>query len=146
MIDVAAYALLKRGISTSGATSNTIADARIENGHLLLILTDGTTIDCGALPAAGIDDATVSSETTWSSEQIVRYHTAGGGLSESEVRAIALEVAEDAISELMPSTIIGGEPISYINGGEANSEETDIIYGMDADEEPVGVDITLEGE
>lgn len=70
MIDVAAYALLKRGISTSGTTSSEIADAKIENGHLILVLKDGSTIDCGALPAAGIDDESVSTDTTWSSARI----------------------------------------------------------------------------
>lgn len=149
MIDVAAYALLKRGIATSGATSNQISDAKIENGHLILILNDGSTIDCGALPTIEIDDTTISPETTWSSEQIVRYHTENtvpGALDEAKVREIALEVAEDAISEMMPSTIIGGAAIDLINGGVADFEEPDILYGMDADEEPVGVDITLDGE
>ena len=46
---------------------------KIENGHLILILSDGSTIDCGALPAAGIDDATTSPDTTWSSNKIVDY-------------------------------------------------------------------------
>ena len=73
MIDVAAYALLKRGISTSGVSSSQITDAKIENEHLILILSDGSTIDCGTLPAAGIDDATTSPDTTWSSNKIVDY-------------------------------------------------------------------------
>ena len=108
MIDVAAYALLKRGISTAGSTTPgvIITDAKIENGHLILIMSDGTTIDTGLLPTgAGIDDSVVSTETTWSSNKIQEYHNA-----HVEIRAaeIAQEVAERVLNESMPELITGG--------------------------------------
>ena len=75
MIDVAAYALLKRGITTSGATTNQIAGATIRDGHLILILSTGEEVDCGALPTAEINDNLISENTTWSSAQIAEYHS-----------------------------------------------------------------------
>lgn len=84
MIDVAAYALLKRGITTAGSTTPGvgIADAKIENGELILIMTDGTTINAGKLPT--------------------------GGLDEEEVRAIAHEVTTEQLTEFVPQHIVGG--------------------------------------
>lgn len=142
MIDVAAYALLKRGITAAGSTTPGvgITDAKIENGHLILIMSDGSTIDAGLLPTgAGIDDSVVSTETTWSSAKIEEYHT-----QHVEIRAaeIAQEVAERALSEFVPELISGGtaeNTIEYIEGGSAADVEPDVLYGMDADEEPVGV-------
>ena len=147
MLDVAAYALLKRGITTAGGTTGaTITDARIEDGHLILIMSDGTTIDAGALPTgnAAIDDSVVSTETTWSSARIEEYHT-----THVEVRAaeIALEVAERALSEFVPELISGGTAengIQLIEGGGAAFDEKDVLYGMDADEEPIGVKFDFE--
>lgn len=145
MIDVAAYALLKRGISTAGTgTGATITDAKIENGELILIMSDGTTVNAGKLPA-GIDDSIVSTETTWSSEKIVE-HTA---LNEQRIAEIALEVTGRALSEFVPDLITGGnaiDSIAYIEGGAAADNEDDVLYGMDADEEPVGVDFKFEEE
>ena len=146
MIDVAAYALLKRGITTAGTgTGATITDAKIENGELILIMSDGTTVNAGKLPAGGIDDSIVSTETTWSSEKIVE-HTA---LNEERIAEIALEVTERALSEFVPDLITGGNAtnsIEFIEGGSAFYNEDDVLYGMDADEEPVGVDFKLEEE
>lgn len=146
MIDVAAYALLKRGITTAGTgTGATITDAKIENGELILIMSDGTTVNAGKLPAGGIDDSIVSTETTWSSEKIVE-HTA---LNEERIAEIALDVTERALSEFVPELITGGNAtnsIEFIEGGSAFYNEDDVLYGMDADEEPVGVDFKLEEE
>ena len=147
MIDVAAYALLKRGITTAGTgTGTTITDAKIENGELILIMSDGTTVNAGKLPTGGIDDSIVSTETTWSSAKIEEYHT-----SHVEVRAaeIAQEVAERALSEFVPELISGGNAenaIEFIEGGSAAFDEDDVLYGMDADEEPVGVKFDFEEE
>ena len=148
MIDVAAYALLKRGITTAGTgTGATITDAKIENGELILIMSDGTTINAGKLPTgAGIDDSVVSTETTWSSAKIEEYHN-----SHVEIRAaeIAQEVAERALSEFVPELINGGSAengIELIEGGSASFDEDDILYGMDADEEPVGVKFNFKEE
>lgn len=144
MIDVAAYALLKRGITTAGSTTP-IVDAKIENGHLILIMGDGSTIDVGPLPTgAGIDDSVISTETTWSSAKIEEYHT-----SHVETRAaeIAQEVTERALSEFVPELITGGtakNTIEYIEGGSAANTESNVLYGMDADEEPVGVEFVWE--
>ena len=74
MIDVAAYALLKRGITTSGATTNQITSAEMRDGHLILILSNGEELDCGILPTAEIKDDSISENTTWSSAQIAEYH------------------------------------------------------------------------
>lgn len=84
MIDVAAYALLKRGITTAGTSTPgvTIMDAKIENGELILIMTDGTTINAGALPT--------------------------GGITEEEARAIAYEAANEALVDYVPQYITGG--------------------------------------
>ena len=146
MIDVAAYALLKRGITTAGTgTGATITDAKIENGELILIMSDGTTVNAGKLPTGNIDDSIVSTETTWSSEKIVE-HT---NLNEKRIAEIALEVTERALSEFVPDLITGGnaiDSIAYIEGGAAADNEDDVLYGMDADEEPVGVDIIFEEE
>jgi hypothetical protein len=147
MIDVAAYALLKRGITTAGTgTGTTITDAKIENGELILIMSDGTTVNAGKLPTgAGIDDSIVSTETTWSSEKIVE-HTA---LNEERIAEIALDVTERALSEFVPELITGGNAantIEFIEGGSAFYNEDDVLYGMDADEEPVGVDFKFEEE
>ena len=146
MIDVAAYALLKRGITTAGTgTGATITDAKIENGELILIMSDGTTVNAGKLPTGNIDDSIVSTETTWSSEKIVE-HTA---LNEERIAEIALEVTERALSEFVPDLITGGNAtnsIEFIEGGSAFYNEDDVLYGMDADEEPVGVDFKLEEE
>lgn len=147
MIDVAAYALLKRGITTAGTgTGATITDAKIENGELILIMSDGTTVNAGKLPTgAGIDDSIVSTETTWSSAKIVEHTT----LNEERIAEIALEVTERALSEFVPDLITGGnaiDSIAYIEGGAAADNEDDVLYGMDADEEPVGVDFIFEEE
>ena len=146
MIDVAAYALLKRGITTAGTgTGATITDAKIENGELILVMSDGTTVNAGKLPTGGIDDSIVSTETTWSSEKIVE-HTA---LNEERIAEIALEVTERALSEFVPDLITGGNAtnsIEFIEGGSAFYNEDDVLYGMDADEEPVGVDFKFEEE
>ena len=146
MIDVAAYALLKRGITTAGTgTGATITDAKIENGELILIMSDGTTVNAGKLPTGGIDDSIVSTETTWSSEKIVE-HTA---LNEERIAEIALDVTERALSEFVPELITGGNAtnsIEFIEGGSAFYNEDDVLYGMDADEEPVGVNFKLEEE
>ena len=146
MIDVAAYALLKRGITTAGTgTGATITDAKIENGELILIMSDGTTVNAGKLPAGGIDDSVVSTETTWSSAKIVEHTT----LNEERIAEIALEVTERALSEFVPDLIIGGnaiDSIAYIEGGAAADNEDDVLYGMDADEEPIGVDFKFEEE
>lgn len=146
MIDVAAYALLKRGITTAGTgTGATITDAKIENGELILIMSDGTTVNAGKLPTGGIDDSIVSTETTWSSEKIVE-HTA---LNEERIAEIALDVTERALSEFVPELITGGNAantIEFIEGGSAFYNEDDVLYGMDADEEPVGVDFKFEEE
>lgn len=147
MIDVAAYALLKRGITTAGSTTGTtIADAKIENGHLILIMSDDSTIDVGLLPTgAGIDDSVVSTETTWSSAKIVE-HT---NLNEERIAEIALEVTERALSEFVPDLITGGnavESIAFIEGGAAADNEDDVLYGMDANEEPVGVEFRFKEE
>ena len=146
MIDVAAYALLKRGITTAGTgTGATITDAKIENGELILIMSDGTTVNAGKLPAGNIDDSIVSTETTWSSEKIVE-HTA---LNEERIAEIALDVTERALSEFVPELITGGNAtnsIEFIEGGSAFYNEDDVLYGMDADEEPVGVDFKFEEE
>ena len=104
MIDIAAYALLKRGISTSGATTSQIVDAEIRDGHLILILDNGSEIDCGALPAAGIDDETITSSTTWSSEKITQYHEENS-YDEEEIRTIIKETTDS---------------YNIINGGSAN--------------------------
>lgn len=147
MIDVAAYALLKRGITTAGTgTGATITDAKIENGELILIMSDGTTVNAGKLPTGGIDDSIVSTETTWSSAKIEEYHN-----SHVEIRAaqIAQEVAERALSEFVPELINGGNAengIELIEGGGASFDEDDVLYGMDADEEPVGVKFKFEEE
>lgn len=84
MIDVAAYALLKRGITSAGTSTPgvTIMDAKIENGELILIMTDGTTINAGKLPT--------------------------GGLNEEEVRAIAQEITAEQLAGFVPQHIIGG--------------------------------------
>ena len=146
MIDVAAYALLKRGISTAGTgTGATITDAKIENGELILIMSDGTTVNAGKLPTGGIDDSIVSTETTWSSAKIVEHAT----LNEERIAEIALEVTERALSEFVPELITGGNAansIEFIEGGGAFFNEDDVLYGMDADEEPVGVDFKFEEE
>ena len=146
MIDVAAYALLKRGITTAGTgTGATITDAKIENGELILIMSDGTTVNAGKLPTGGIDDSIVSTKTTWSSEKIVE-HTA---LNEERIAEIALDVTERALSEFVPELITGGNAtnsIEFIEGGSAFYNEDDVLYGMDADEEPVGVDFKFEEE
>ena len=147
MIDVAAYALLKRGITTAGTgTGATITDAKIENGELILIMSDGTTVNAGKLPTGGIDDSIVSTETTWSSAKIEEYHN-----SHVETRAaeIAQEVAERALSEFVPELINGGSAengIELIEGGGATFDEDDVLYGMDADEEPVGVKFDFKEE
>jgi hypothetical protein len=75
MIDVAAYALLKRGITTAGSTTPgvSIADAKIENGELILIMSDGNIINAGKLPTGDINDTIVSPDSTWSSEKVVIY-------------------------------------------------------------------------
>lgn len=146
MIDVAAYALLKRGITTAGTgTGATITDAKIENGELILIMSDGTTVNAGKLPTGGIDDSVVSTETTWSSAKIVEHTT----LNEERIAEIALDVTERALSEFVPELITGGNAtnsIEFIEGGSAFYNEDDVLYGMDADEEPIGVDIKLEEE
>lgn len=145
MIDVAAYALLKRGITAAGSTTPgvSITDAKIENGHLILIMSDGSTIDAGALPAAGIDDTTTSTDTTWSSAQIVKYHEENiSKLDEVRAAEIAQEVVERALSEFVPEFIVGGSAESayeYIEGGAAANAEKDVLYSMDADGEPIGV-------
>lgn len=72
MIDVAAYALLKRGITTAGSTAP-IVDAKIENGELILIMSDGNIINAGKLPTGNIDDTVISPDSTWSSEKVVNY-------------------------------------------------------------------------
>ena len=146
MIDVAAYALLKRGITTAGTgTGATITDAKIENGELILIMSDGTTVNAGKLPTGGIDDSIVSTETTGSSEKIVEYTA----LNEERIAEIALDVTERALSEFVPELITGGNAtnsIEFIEGGSAFYDEDDVLYGMDADEEPVGVDFKFEEE
>lgn len=75
MIDVAAYALLKRGITTADSTTPgvSITDAKIENGELILIMSDGNIINAGKLPAGDIDDTVISPDSTWSSEKVVNY-------------------------------------------------------------------------
>lgn len=149
MLDVAAYALLKRGITTAGGTTGaTITDARIEDGHLILIMSDGTIIDAGALPTgnAAIDDTSVSTETTWSSARIEEYHTAH---VETRATEIAKDIVERALSEFVPELITGGAAeydIELVNGGIAASEERDTLYGMDADEESTGVKFNFEEE
>ena len=127
MIDVAAYALLKRGITTAGSTTPGvgIADAKIENGHLILIMSDGSTIDAGALPAAGIDDATTSTDTTWSSAQIVKYHEENvSKLDEARTAEIAQEVVKRALDEFVPKFIVGGS---------AESTYENVLYSMNAE-------------
>lgn len=131
MIDVAAYALLKRGITTAGSTTPGvgIVDAKIENGHLILIMSDGSTIDAGALPAAGIDDATTSTDTTWSSAQIVKYHEENvSKFDEARTTEIAQEVVKRALDEFVPKLIIGGsaestyENVLYSSNAKTNTE------------------------
>lgn len=127
MIDVAAYALLKRGITTAGSTTPGvgIADAKIENGHLILIMSDGSTIDAGALPAAGIDDATTSTDTTWSSAQIVKYHEENvSKFDEVRTTEIAQEVVKRALDEYVPKLIIGGS---------AESTYENVLYSVDSE-------------
>lgn len=142
MFDVAAYSLLKRGVEVAGgASGSVIVDARIENGELILITEDGKEINCGALPTGGvqIDDANISTETTWSSARIVEYRDE---INEQQMRVIALDVTEKALSEFVPELIIGGNAetaLSYIVGGGASFNEDDTLEGMDADEEPIGV-------
>ena len=137
MIDVAAYALLKRGITTAGgATGATIVDARIEDGNLILIMSDGTIINAGVLPTVAIDDTITSTKTTWSSARIEEYHNTH---VEQRAAEIALEVTERALSEFVPELINGGNSIEIISGGASDEQETDILYGMDADEENIGV-------
>lgn len=84
MLDIAAYALLKRGIMNAGTSTPgvTIMDAKIENGELILIMTDGTVINAGALPANGV--------------------------SEEEVRTIAQKVTNEILVEYTPKHITGG--------------------------------------
>ena len=84
MLDIAAYALLKRGITTAGTSTPgvTIMDAKIENGELILIMTDGTVINAGALPENGVN--------------------------EEEVRAIAQKVTNENLVYYAPKHIIGG--------------------------------------
>ena len=127
MIDVAAYALLKRGITTAGSTTPGvgIVDAKIENGHLILIMSDGSTIDAGALPAAGIDDATTSTDTTWSSAQIVKYHEENvSKFDEARTTEIAQEVVKRALDEYVPKFIIGGS---------AESTYENVLYSVDSE-------------
>ena len=102
MLDVAAYALLKRGITTAGTTTGaTITDARIEDGHLILIMSDGTTIDAGVLPTGTINNDNISNDTTWSSARIVEY-------------------IEETLKSKTPTNIVGGS---------ANFETNDILSG-----------------
>ena len=139
MLDVAAYALLKRGIPNAGAT---VVNAYIENGQLILVMSDGTTINAGAVTA--IDDTKISTETTWSSAHIEEYHNTH---VETRAAEIALEVTERALSEFVPELINGGTAennIQLIEGGDAASKEKDILHGMDADKEPVGVKFNFE--
>ena len=124
MIDVAAYALLKRGITAAGSTTP-IVDAKIENGHLILIMSDGNIIDAGALPAAGIDDATTSTDTTWSSAQIVKYHEENVSKpDEARTAEIAQEVVKRALDEFVPKFIVGGS---------AESTYENVLYSMNAE-------------
>lgn len=83
MIDIAAYALLKRGITTAGAiTGATIVDARIEDGELILIMSDNSIINAGKLPTSG--------------------------LTEEQVRVIAQEITEETLVDFVPQHIVGG--------------------------------------
>ena len=137
--DYITYSLLKKKISS---VAGGIKEAKIENGRLILIGIDGVEYDCGDLGLPNLDDNNIANNSTWSSQKIVEYYK-NNSYNESQIKEIALEVAEDAISEFMPSTILGGKAIHHVDGGEAVFDEQNIIYGMDADEEPIGVDITL---
>ena len=142
--DYITYALLKKKISSAAGG---IQGAKVENGHLIIIGADGIEYDCGDLGIPTIDDAATSTSTIWSSQKIVDYHNEH--FDETKIRAIALDVTEDALGELMPSAILGGyagESLDIIDGGRANIIEKDTLYGMDADEEPISIDITLEEE
>ena len=145
--DYITYALLKKKISSAAGG---IQGAKVENGHLIIIGADGIEYDCGDLGIPTIDDAATSTSTIWSSQKIVDYHNEhSAAINETQIRAIALDVTEDALGELMPSAILGGyagESLDIIDGGRANTAEKDTLYGMDADEEPISIDITLEEE
>lgn len=143
--DYVTYALLKKKI---GSAAGGISGAKVENGHLILIGADGIEYDCGDLGIPTIDDATTSTSTIWSSQKVVDYYKEQT-IDEPQIRAIALDVTEDALSELMPNAIMGGvagESLDVISGGAAINAEKDLLYGMDADEEPIRIDITLEKE
>lgn len=143
--DYVTYALLKKKI---GSAAGGISGAKVENGHLILIGADGIEYDCGDLGIPTIDDAATSTSTIWSSQKVVDYYKEQT-IDEPQIRAIALDVTEDALSELMPNAIMGGiagESLDVISGGSAINAEEDLLYGMDADEEPIRIDITLEEE
>lgn len=99
--DIVTYALLKKRMSGG------IASTKIENGHLILVGTDGTEYDCGDLGIPTIDDENVSSTTIWSSQKIME--------------AIP---SEEAIAQIAKET---NETYDYIIGGTADFNETDIL-------------------
>lgn len=55
-----------------GADGVSVTGLSISGGHLFCTLSDGTSIDAGALPSGGaeIDDTTTALDKTWSSDKI----------------------------------------------------------------------------
>lgn len=149
MFDVAAYALLKRGVITAGGETPLVVscvDARIENGQLVLVFSDGTERVAGAIPT--IDDNTISDTTTWSSGKIVSYvdetvANAEFGVDEDAVAAISKTTTESLLAELMPSQILGSaNTADLIIGGAADFDEADVLVGGDK----VSVTFVSEGD
>lgn len=51
-MDLISYALARKAMAQAGAASAQISSMEIENGRLIVILTDGKRIDAGELPTA----------------------------------------------------------------------------------------------
>lgn len=135
-IDLVTYALLKKQLA---AAAGGIAEAIVENGHLILIGVDGTRYDCGDLNIPTIEDDVVARDSVWSSERIVEYHE-DNSLDEAEVEVIVNKVTQALMNEAVPDFIFGDEALSLIDGGVADFHDPDLLYGTDADGEAKGIE------
>lgn len=111
--DIVTYALLKKQIA---AAAGGISDAKVENGHLILVGIDGTEYDCGDLGIPTLDDTQIATDVVWSSQKIVDSIP-----SQKTIEQIATEIAKEN------SIIFGGESYDMIIGGKANFDEPDTL-------------------
>lgn len=93
---------------SDGADGVSVTGLSISGGHLFCTLSDGTSIDAGALPSGGaeIDDSTTALDKTWSSSKI------SGELSELSDSKVSLDKLSsddfDVDSETGEISVIGG--------------------------------------